>query len=187
MGLLFVDLPSNWDKICVQINLPNSFKIWNYFFQKLFSNRAYSLICSKFEKILVEMQESIKNELNNNVIKEYKERDLRNYMWSEEATDISRTENKHLGLSMKTKGYSPKIVILSNKLNEKCLEFWRDIYYYFYGKEYDVNMNHLSYVIDGSALERKYMDKEKLEGHLKEQCLLFSKKFVLVLKASRNF
>lgn len=175
---LKLELPPNWDKICVQMNLANSFRIWNYFFQTLFSSRAFDLICRKFEKILIDMQEEIKIELRNTSAKDCKEVDLRSYMWSEDVSDISRTENKHLGLTMKAKGYSPKIIKLCNKFNAKCLEFWQDIYYYFYGKEFDALASHLNYNVGAEGgLERKYMDREKLEAHLREQCFQFSKKY----------
>lgn len=98
-------------------------------------------------------------------------------MWIEDVNDISKTENKHLGLSMKTRGYSPRIVSLCDNLNLKCLEFWKDIYYYFFGKEYDTNsiQSHLNYTVSELRHEKKNVNREKLDVHLREQCLHFAK------------
>lgn len=77
---------------------------------------------------------------------------------------------------MKTKGYSPKIVTLCKKLNEKYLEFWKDIFYYFLGKEYETNCTHLNYNIAEMNGTNRQSDRETLEIHLRTECLQFSKK-----------
>lgn len=94
---LKLELPANWEKICVQINLPNTFNVWKYFFQCLISKRAHELISNKLNEILDCIQKDVKLELRNGINRDYNEGDLRKYMWSEDISDISKTENKHLG------------------------------------------------------------------------------------------
>lgn len=76
-----------------------------------------------------------------------------------------------LGLSMKTKGYSPSIVKLCLDLDQKFLELINDLSLYLYGKD--------SKQMTGISIKensRKYVDKKELENVLKDECSLVSKK-----------
>lgn len=82
---------------------------------------------------------------------------------------------------MKTKGYSPTIVLLCEKFDADYLEFLQDISYYLFGKEFKADTPLMSYRINESRPDKKPVDREKLEKRLKEQCVLSSKKYDYVI------
>lgn len=83
--------------MCSEINLPNNFHVWYYFFQALITARAKILISKKVSTNSFGLQDSIEKTLSDVIKTEPSEGDLRWYTWKEEEGDVSRTENKHLG------------------------------------------------------------------------------------------
>lgn len=77
---------------------------------------------------------------------------------------------------MKTKGYSPTIVSLCEKFDADFLEFLQDISYYLFGREYKADTPLMSYRINEARPDKKPVDRERLEKHLKEECVQCSKK-----------
>lgn len=184
------DIPEDWDKMCIKANLPVSFDIWCNFFQTLVSNRARFLISKKGKLIVQELQKEIAdsiatyikiNNLNSNINNNINALDnnLQLYTWTEDSNDVSRTENKHLGLAMKTKGFSPMIVKLCEKLDAKYLEFLQDLSFYLYGKEFD--SKNLDLLILNMKNVKKFVDKDKLEQHLIQECKKNAEDFVRFL------
>lgn len=70
---------------------------------------------------------------------------------------------------MKTKGFSPSVVELCKRLDERFLELMKDFCCYIYGKEYDAaSSSFLSFSNTRSA--KKFIDKDALEQHLRVEC-----------------
>lgn len=67
---------------------------------------------------------------------------------------------------MKTKGYSPNIVDLCSKLDNKFYELLEDVWQYLYGKEYNTQQKIPTNLVD-FKFKRKFIDKEELENHLR--------------------
>ncbi|XP_018569113.1 conserved oligomeric Golgi complex subunit 1 [Anoplophora glabripennis] len=165
---LKIELPSNWEQICSETYLPENFDVWYYFFQNLISQRCRSLISTKISRIVEEVQTYVMDTLKIVSKSERSETDLRWYAWTEENSDVSKTENSHLGLTMKTKGYSRNIVELCNKMDGKYLELLEDVSQYLYGKEYSSDIN-FSIVFKDFKFKRKYVDKTEVEVHLRTE------------------
>nr|XP_023021072.1 conserved oligomeric Golgi complex subunit 1 isoform X1 [Leptinotarsa decemlineata] len=166
---LKIEPPDNWEQICKESHLPEHFDIWYFFFQNLITERCRNLISKKKALIIQEVQICISNTMEKATKSEKSESDLRYYMWTEDANDISKTENSHVGLSMKTKGYSPNIVELCSTLDKKYLELLEDVSQYLYGKEFNLEMIFPT-VLNDYKFKRKSVDKVQLENHLQSEC-----------------
>lgn len=178
---LKIELPPNWDEICLYTELPSKLNIWYQFFQKFITNRALFLITKKITYIMQNTQNELSAALN---AKENCENDLRWYIWKEDQGDISQFENKHLGLSMKTKGYSPSVVRLCEDFDKKFRELLEDISVYIYGIEFDKNRDFsLGFAFKDPKNNRKFVDREKLEEHLKSECGIHIKSLISFLES----
>lgn len=93
----FIEVPENWEMICTESNLPEGFNVWYYFFQELISKRAEDIITKKVSENVEALHTELKSTLTDVRKLKSSEVDLRWYLWSEESSDMSRTENKHLG------------------------------------------------------------------------------------------
>ncbi|KAJ3639005.1 hypothetical protein MTP99_002332 [Tenebrio molitor] len=162
---LKIELPNEWERICSESNLPDNFNVWYYFFQNLITSRARELISKKVSSIIKNLEKEIKEVLNASEGSECGETDLRWYTWVEDSSDVSRIENKHIGLSMKTRGYSQNIVKLCEKLDGKYLDLLLDVSQYLYGKEFADDVIMLTHMKD----KKKFIDKEELENHLRAE------------------
>lgn len=87
----------DWDRICSESNLPENFNVWYYFFQNLITQRARELISKKVSSIIKDLENDIREILNSNLKSDCGETDLRWYTWVEDPSDVSRSENKHIG------------------------------------------------------------------------------------------
>ncbi|CAG9862952.1 unnamed protein product [Phyllotreta striolata] len=166
---LKIEPPDNWDQICKESQLPDNFNIWYYFFQNLITLRCQSLITKKMSSIILETQSDVESVLESACKSDNSEADLRWYVWNEEIEDVSKFENSHLGLSMKTKGYSKNIVELCDKFDKKYLELLQDASQYLYGKDFNINLNY-AMVLKDFKFKRKFMDKTDVEKHLQLEC-----------------
>ncbi|XP_056646572.1 conserved oligomeric Golgi complex subunit 1 isoform X1 [Diorhabda sublineata] len=164
---LKIEPPDNWNEICKDSHLPDNFDIWYYFFQKLITQRCKNLITKKISSNISEIQKDLRQILDTAAKSEKSETDLRWYTWSEDMDDISKIENAHLGLSMKTKGHSQNIVGLCKRFDKKYLELLEDASQYLYGKEYSTNF---TMIVKDFKFKRKYMDKTDIEKHLQIEC-----------------
>ncbi|KAJ3648533.1 hypothetical protein Zmor_020329 [Zophobas morio] len=160
---LKIELPNQWERICSESGLPETFNVWYYFFQSLITERARELISKKVFSIIKELEKDIGEVLKGDLKTERGETDLRWYSWVEETGDVSRTENTHIGLSMKTLGFSQNIVTLCSKLDGKYLELLVDVSQYLYGREYEDDIIILTHLKN----RRKFIDREELESHLR--------------------
>ncbi|RZC38420.1 conserved oligomeric Golgi complex subunit 1, partial [Asbolus verrucosus] len=167
--VLKIELPAEWERICSESNLPDNFDVWYYFFQNLITDRAKELISKKVASIIKDLEKDIGDVLNANPRSEQNETDLRWYTWVEDSADISRIENKHTGLSMKTLGYSQNIVNLCEKLNGKYKELLLDVSQYLYGREFDDSLNSIAIALIHPKTKKKFIDKEELESHLRAE------------------
>ncbi|XP_044263815.1 conserved oligomeric Golgi complex subunit 1 isoform X2 [Tribolium madens] len=158
---LKIELPIDWDRICSESNLPENFNVWYYFFQNLITKRASELISKKVSSIIKDLENEIRGVLSGDL--EHSETDLRWYTWVEDPTDVSRTENKHTGLSMKTLGYSQNVVNLCEKLDEKYFELLVDVSQYLYGKDLTDDVT----IFPQLKNKKKFVDREELENHLR--------------------
>ncbi|XP_015836994.1 conserved oligomeric Golgi complex subunit 1 isoform X2 [Tribolium castaneum] len=161
---LKIELPSDWERICSESNLPENFNVWYYFFQSLITKRASELISKKVSCIIKDLESEIREVLSGNLGSEHGETDLRWYTWVEDPTDVSRIENKHTGLSMKTLGYSQNVVNLCEKLDGKYLELLIDVSQYLYGKEFTDDVIIYPHL---KSDRKKFVDREELENHLR--------------------
>ncbi|KAF5273100.1 hypothetical protein FQA39_LY07590 [Lamprigera yunnana] len=179
-----VELPSNWERMCNNINLPNGFYVWFYFFQPLITNRVKILMLKKLMKNSEEICKDITKTLEDSIKIEYSEKDLRWYVWKEEDTDVSRYEDKHIGLSMKTKGYSINILNLCTNLDNMYLELLEDLSLYLYEKEYSGLEKDFT---NSDVAFNKHMDKNQLEEHLRVEATNNSEKLVSFLEKIFEF
>ncbi|KAF2904284.1 hypothetical protein ILUMI_01887 [Ignelater luminosus] len=179
---LKIELPKNWDVICSETNLPTNFHVWYYFFQALITARAKILISKKVSANSISLQDSIEKTLSDAMKTEPFEGDLRWYTWKEEEGDVSRTENKHLGLSMKTKGYSSNIVQLCAQLDRKYLELLEDVSLYLYGIEHTNVRDDIKLPIIKEAYDKKFVDRNEVEEFLKSECSTYSYKLTSYLE-----
>ncbi|KRT83470.1 hypothetical protein AMK59_4619, partial [Oryctes borbonicus] len=175
---LKISIPNDWVTICVQTYLPSDFNVWYYFFQKLITKRALTLISKKVDSNVESFRNDLVQLLEEKAPSEKSERDLRWYTWHEDADDVSKVENIHRGLSMKTKGYSGNIIKLCGRIDVRYLNILNDISYYLYGKEYDtphftLALNPIVYKKD-----KKSYDHEKLQNHLTMECIKSFKCFI---------
>lgn len=76
------------------------------------------------------------------------------------------------GLSMKTKGFSPTIVKLCDKIDEKVLAFLQDISFYLYGKEFDEESFEVTNKLRSLYMESKFADRNVLESHIRQESVL---------------
>ncbi|XP_022908851.2 conserved oligomeric Golgi complex subunit 1 isoform X1 [Onthophagus taurus] len=173
---LKISIRDDWESICSEINLPTNFNVWYYFFQDLITKRGLNLIGLKVSENLDFLQKEIVNVLDDVNLTEKNEDDLTWYTWNEDADDISKIENVHTGLSMKTSGYSPNIIKLCEKADLKYLDILKDLSLYLFGKEYNNSLFTLNFSLKSSKADRKFADKSKLEIHLTQECLNNTKK-----------
>ncbi|KAJ8970817.1 hypothetical protein NQ317_007180 [Molorchus minor] len=166
---LKIELPNNWESICIESHLPDQFNVWYYFFQSLITDRCRSLISHKISMNVQDIQGYITDTLNSAIKSDKSEADLRWYVWHEENTDVSKVQNVHTGLSLKTSGYSQNIAGLCEKVDKRYLELLEDVSQYLYGQEYSCDIN-FSVIIKDYKFKRKYIDKDELENHLRIEC-----------------
>ncbi|VEN51670.1 unnamed protein product [Callosobruchus maculatus] len=168
---LKIDLPENWEEICKELHLPDEFNVWLYFFQNFITLRCKELISKKVSDNTKEIQECVSSTLNEALKLGRPEVDLRWYTWVEEPGDISRSENCHRGLSMKTRGYSENIIELCKRVDDKYLALLEDASQYLYGKEYNTDMN---FNVKDFKFKRKFVDRNDIENHLSHECTITS-------------
>lgn len=84
--------------------------------------------------------------------------DLQHFVWNESPEDIGKDAMSHEGLTMKTKGFSPKIVELTHMLDKIYSELIQDICLYLYGTTNLVE-----------AKDQQTEDGKRLELYLKEE------------------
>ncbi|XP_050296714.1 conserved oligomeric Golgi complex subunit 1 isoform X2 [Anthonomus grandis grandis] len=169
---LKIELPDSWPTICSDLLLPDNFDIWYHFFQNLITLRAQELISKIILKNINELNDDIKSTLNNSKLLR-SELDLRWYSWKENNEDVSKMEDNHIGLSMKTKGYSKLVVQLCEKLDKKYLGLLEDVSQYLYGTEY-TGIPSFPFLIGDFKYKRKFIDKEQLENHLMTESTNYS-------------
>lgn len=117
---------------------------------------------------------NIKNYINSSLKNGPKtELDLRWYAWKEDSQDVSKQENDHTGLTMKTKGFSEAVVNLCEKLDKQFLGLLEDVSQYLYGTEFNAQPS-IPYLMNDYKFKRKFIDKESLENHLMLQCTTHS-------------
>lgn len=125
-----------------------------------------------------ELKKEIKESIDDSV-RNWKDNDLLTYSWSEESTDVSRLENEHSGLSMKTKGYAPLVIKLCRHMDNKHLEFLKDTSFYFYGREFDSDEFKTN---PKQKEEKKFTDRDKLERHLRSECVKNTRSLTLFIE-----
>ncbi|CAH0551337.1 unnamed protein product [Brassicogethes aeneus] len=168
---LKIDTPEFWDKICLASNLPANFNVWYFFFQNLLTYRAKVLISKHIVVSINNLQSDITETLERCVKSSYLELDLRWYAWSNDIQDVSKNENKHIGLSMKTKGFSTNIINLCEKLDLKYFELLQDVFQYFFGVEFNTNCNISVPNVKDFKFKKKFIDRDELINHLRMECL----------------
>ncbi|GJQ76325.1 hypothetical protein Trydic_g2048 [Trypoxylus dichotomus] len=183
---LKISAPDDWITICVQTYLPSDFNVWYYFFQELITGRALRLISKKVDSNIESLENDIVQLLEENVPPEKSERDLRWYAWHEDADDVSKIENVHTGLSMKTKGYSNNIIKLCDRTDVKYLDILNDISYYLYGKEYSNSQSTVILNYTVHKMDKKSSDHEKLQNHLTMECIKSFNSFIDFLHQNVN-
>lgn len=99
--IVFVELPENWERICQQSKFPENFNVWYYFFQHLMTERAKELISDKIASIITSLEDEVSKILDDKLLSEDIETDLKCYIWDDDPLDISKTENKHTGKNFK--------------------------------------------------------------------------------------
>nr|CAH7720903.1 unnamed protein product [Callosobruchus chinensis] len=164
---LKIALPENWGEICRELHLTEEFNVWLYFFQNFITLRCRELISKKVSVNTKEIQECISRTLDEALKSGMPEVDLRWYAWVEEPGDISRSENCHRGLSMKTRGYSQNIIELCKKVDDKYLALLEDASQYLYGEEYSTGMD---LNVKDFKFKRKFVDRNDIENHLSIEC-----------------
>ncbi|KAF5299103.1 hypothetical protein FQR65_LT09461 [Abscondita terminalis] len=180
-----IELPVNWTSMCRNINLPDGFNVWLYFFQSLITNRAKELMLKKLTKSSEDVYDKITKTLAENVKSERTEKDLRWYIWKEEEGDVSRYEDKHIGLSMKTKGYSSKILNLCTNLDNMYLQLLEDLSLYLHGKEH-ASLQNAKLLKSETNSHNKHVDKDELEKYLKLECVNHCNKLTAFLETFFN-
>lgn len=163
------EIPHNWEEMCKNLSLSINFNVWFYFFQTLITDRAKTLMLKKTSKSCIEFYDIITKTLEESNKVEYSEQDLRWYVWKEEELDVSRNEDKHIGLSMKTRGYSQKIAQLCTNFDNIYLDLLEDLSLYLYGKEY-IKLNDTKFTESHNLPFEKYVDKTELEECLRLEC-----------------
>ncbi|KAB0795663.1 hypothetical protein PPYR_09724 [Photinus pyralis] len=174
-----IEIPTNWETVCKNLNLPRDFSVWFYFFQSLITDRAKTLMLKKTSKSCLDFYTTITKALQESSKTEHSERDLRWYIWKDEESDVSRNEDKHIGLSMKTRGYSQKIVQLCSNFDNIYLDLLEDLSLYLYGKEYAKLEEDVRFV---KTENMKYVDKIELEECLRFECRDISTKVTTFLE-----
>lgn len=87
--LLFscTDIPTNWKSICAEMNLPENFSVWHYYFQKRVTCRAENLISHKIAANIEQLQKDIVHNLkDSSVLEKYAKFSL----WNEAISDTHR-------------------------------------------------------------------------------------------------
>ncbi|XP_030754438.1 conserved oligomeric Golgi complex subunit 1 isoform X2 [Sitophilus oryzae] len=166
---LKIELPTAWSKICDDLNLPDYFDIWYNFFQHIVTQRAEVLLSKIVENNIYGMKKSIEETLKNITQSGKSELDLRSYVWHDDSSDIGKIGDENRVLKMKTKGFSPEIINLCEKIDKMYLELLEDVSQYLYGVELK-DLSSIPYLINDFKFKRKYSDKEKLENHLRIEC-----------------
>ncbi|XP_066149869.1 conserved oligomeric Golgi complex subunit 1 [Euwallacea fornicatus] len=170
---LKIELSEHWFQVCTDLHLPDNFNVWYYFFQKLLTARAKALISNIVINSLTGIKNDIKQSLENGPKTDTSELDLRWYVWKEQSEDVSKSENCHTGLTMKSKGYSRSVVSLCDQLDQQFLALLKDVSQYLYGQEYNLQTS-IPYLITDYKFKRKFIDKEELENYLMSQCTTHS-------------
>lgn len=70
---------------------------------------------------------------------------------------------------MKTKGYSPNVISLCDKVDKKYYDLLTDVSQYLYGKEFE-DKPCVKQTTQDFKFKRKYQDKEDLENHITSEC-----------------
>lgn len=163
---LKVEIPLDWDEICEEINIPRNFDVWCYYFQDVLTKRVQYLATKKISEFTDLMNTQITKILNDTTKKIQTEADLRWYIWEE-----NNSNDDHRVLTMKTKGFSPVIVKLCEDIDAAYLELLKDVSLYLYGTEYQGKDDFFDRISSQSNNKKKFVDREKLETHLKDECL----------------
>ncbi|XP_019759424.2 conserved oligomeric Golgi complex subunit 1 isoform X1 [Dendroctonus ponderosae] len=171
---LKIELCSSWGKVCGELQLPDHFDVWYYFFQKLLTARARGLISTIIQNSMVAIQADIDASLK---YVEQTELDLRWYAWKEESEDVSKFQNDHAGLTMKARGFSSSVVNLCAELDKRFLELLEDISQYLSGQEFSPQPG-MRYLPNDYKFKRKFVDQEELRNYLMDECTQHSLRII---------
>ncbi|KAL1501649.1 hypothetical protein ABEB36_006943 [Hypothenemus hampei] len=152
----------SWLKLCSDLNLPENFNVWYFFFQDSITASVKRLISGTVHGSLHTIEKEIKLYLKENSKFEV---DLRRYAWKEDGQDVSKSKNDHAGLTMKSLGYSKNVVDLCDKLDKEFQQLLEDVSHYLYGHKYN-SENSVQYLMADFKFKRKFIDREALESHL---------------------
>lgn len=152
--------------MCAELQLPDHFDVWHYFFQKLLTARARVLISTIIQNSVVAIQADIDASLK--YVKQT-ELDLRWYAWKEDCEDVSKFQSDHAGLTMKARGFSSSVVNLCAELDKRFLELLEDISQYLSGQEF-ISQPGMRYFMNDYKFKRKFVDQEELRRYLMDEC-----------------
>ncbi|XP_049823467.1 conserved oligomeric Golgi complex subunit 1 isoform X2 [Aethina tumida] len=174
---LKIESPEIWDKICSESNLPANFNVWYFFFQKLLTNRVKALITNQIISGIENLQVDVSHALSQCTKSSQSELDLRWYTWTDDIADVSKTENKHIGLSMKTKGFSPYVVSLCEKWDAKFFKLLEDTSQYIFGIECNDTDSHLQInAVRDYKFKKKFIDRDEIVNYLRVESARNSEK-----------
>lgn len=167
-------IPKNWMEICRNAKLPNNFDVWGYFFQIYITKRAKELITKKISSILSSVQQEIDKNSHVTAAKVINN-------WCEDINDVSRSENNHEGLKMKTRGFNGNIVSICKNFDGNFSEILADLSVYLYGNE----VTNVNFIVSIES-DKKFADRTELQLHLMKQCLDFAGNLTKFLVKSLN-
>lgn len=103
---------------------------------------------------------------------EFPEHDLRWFVWKDSPNDIPQKLTKNGGLDnkrsllMKAKGYSPNVVKLCERLNEKLYTLLSDLEHYLYETERIITLKDNLLSANISLIANSFCDRNEIQEHL---------------------
>ncbi|CAL7937740.1 unnamed protein product [Xylocopa violacea] len=186
-----INLPENWNSIWEELSLPR-ITFWVEFFQPLISRRVKSIINDKWMETMTTLKSDV-IELLSKVISdkfEYPEHDLRWFVWKDSPTDIPQKLTKNGGLDnkrsllMKTKGYSPNVLKLSENFDTSLQVLLADLEQYLYETEHVMSIKDNLLSTNISLISDSFSDRTEIQEHLQSVSNSMIENFINFVKTT---
>uniref|UniRef100_A0A182SCC8 Conserved oligomeric Golgi complex subunit 1 n=1 Tax=Anopheles maculatus TaxID=74869 RepID=A0A182SCC8_9DIPT len=129
MQAIALEKPSHWGTITVRLGLPEGTDFYATFYQRLINDRMQSIIKSAWTETVQQTRVDVLTLLNQKPV------DLKGFVWKESLDDVplnlksalDRSVPSSRKLLMKSRGYMPALVELSDSLNGRLQTLTRDV------------------------------------------------------------
>ncbi|XP_014249303.1 conserved oligomeric Golgi complex subunit 1 isoform X2 [Cimex lectularius] len=120
---------SDWEQLLTTFNIKNKFDLWDGVFKPLIVSRAKELISIQYDETFRNVIKKIQTSVSEEDVKR-SDLDLRWFIWKETSDDLDMsTNNSSLskGISLKSKGITPKVYEICNAFEQKLDSLYRDL------------------------------------------------------------